>query len=304
MDQFRFYENTFPQKDSLVMARIANINPDTGIIKVQLPEYSNIEGIITFTELFKNTKSKKKNKRQMVKLDQEVVMIVLSVDPVKKYILLSKKNVTPEEIIKFSTDYKYAELLSRIALELRSIYNISDVNVDTLTKEDFMQITLWDLYSETEDDEIDYKGIYYSILGDSYKTLLTNEVFSDNFKNAAESNFKSRIIKKNMISTTVICLKSYNSEGVNQIKDILTFEAIGNLEMKVIAASPKYTIMIYGPIEEEINNMVDNIINSIETKVKKYADCKYKLVSKNIIQKEKYNEVKFLALEDIVKVVK
>lgn len=299
----RYYYDQYPEKDSIVMTKVTKLDHKNGIIKVVLVEYSNMEAIVTFTEVLKNMKTKKK---AIVKIDQEIPMVVLSVDPKKGHILLSKKKVLGNEITIFEIKFKYSTMLYKLAIELWNLYSkyCSDKKIENIEADEFMENTLWDIYEKNEN--LECKDIYYNIL-QNYNYLMdqdSSELFSQEFKNLVTENFKLRIIKKNIISTTKISLRVIAGNGIQIIKDILLFDKeYPDYEVKIISASPIYTILIYGIDENQINNIIDDILLLIEQKVLLYSDvCEYKIIEKNVLQKEKYNEVKFLSEGDINKI--
>lgn len=294
---FRYYSNKYPEKNQLVMTTIVDLNMDTSIVKVILPEYSNLEAIVNLSEF---VKKKKGQAKIFIKLGQNIPMSVLSIDPKKGHILLSKKMISTNEVTKFEEDYKYATLLHKISIELWNLYLkfCQDKNIIVQDISTFMTNTIWKLYdNEDEDEDINYKNLYYSIL-QNYLQLIPN--FDDNFRTIVNNNFDSRIIKKELISTTQIYLRSFSSSGINVIKNILNIDT-NICKIKIISASPIYTIMLYDIDEIKINNTIDELIVLIEQRAQN-EKCEYKLVSKNVIQKEVYNEIKYLAKSDIDKI--
>mmetsp|Transcript_15257 Transcript_15257/g.22351 ORF Transcript_15257/g.22351 Transcript_15257/m.22351 type:complete len:344 (-) Transcript_15257:50-1081(-) len=89
----RFYENEYPEIESLVMVNVRNI-ADMGAY-VSLLEYNNIEGMILLSEL---SRRRIRSIHKLIRVGRNEVVMVLRVDQEKGYIDLSKRRVSPEDI--------------------------------------------------------------------------------------------------------------------------------------------------------------------------------------------------------------
>lgn len=89
----RFYENEYPEIESLVMVNVRNI-ADMGAY-VSLLEYNNIEGMILLSEL---SRRRIRSIHKLIRVGRNEVVAVLRVDQEKGYIDLSKRRVSPEDI--------------------------------------------------------------------------------------------------------------------------------------------------------------------------------------------------------------
>jgi translation initiation factor 2 subunit 1 len=89
----RFYENQYPEVESVVMVNVRNI-ADMGAY-VSLLEYDNIEGMILLSEL---SRRRIRSIHKLIRVGRNEVVMVLRVDKEKGYIDLSKRRVSPEDI--------------------------------------------------------------------------------------------------------------------------------------------------------------------------------------------------------------
>lgn len=121
----RFYENEFPELESLVMVNVRNI-ADMGAY-VSLLEYNNIEGMILLSEL---SRRRIRSIHKLIRVGRNEVVMVLRVDQEKGYIDLSKRRVSPEDIAACEDKFKKANavhgvlrhLADRKGLYLKELY--------------------------------------------------------------------------------------------------------------------------------------------------------------------------------------
>ena len=285
-NKIRYFENTIPDIGLIVMAKVININFDYNILYVSLLEYMNLEGSIIFSQVVKSKKYKKKNIPCVGKL---LLAQVTHIDPTTNHISLSKNNVSSIDISIHEDQFIYSTILNKIAIELFGLYqNFYPENLESL--EIFVKRTMWRIINiEDTDDNIDYKKIYHMILN-NYKVLFDNS-FCNEFQNFATTNFESRIIKNKITSITTLYLCVIENQGIASLQDIFSFDMT---DINLIISSPTYTITIIDYDENIINSKLNYIINYIENKILKYK-FQYKIISKNVQQKEIINKIKFLA---------
>jgi translation initiation factor 2 subunit 1 len=89
----RFYENKYPEIESVVMVNVRNI-ADMGAY-VSLLEYNNIEGMILLSEL---SRRRIRSIHKLIRVNRNEVVMVLRVDKEKGYIDLSKRRVSPDDV--------------------------------------------------------------------------------------------------------------------------------------------------------------------------------------------------------------
>jgi translation initiation factor 2 subunit 1 len=100
----RFYENVYPDIESVVMVNVRNI-ADMGAY-VTLLEYNHIEGMILLSEL---SRRRIRSIHKLIRVNRNEVVMVLRVDQEKGYIDLSKRRVSAEDIIACEERYNKAK---------------------------------------------------------------------------------------------------------------------------------------------------------------------------------------------------
>lgn len=120
----RFYENQYPEVDELVMVNVRSI-AEMGAY-VSLLEYNNQEGMILLSEL---SRRRIRSINKLIRVGKNEVVMVLRVDKEKGYIDLSKRRVSPEDVMKFEDKYNKAKTVHSM---LRHVAAVSNVDVENL----------------------------------------------------------------------------------------------------------------------------------------------------------------------------
>lgn len=102
--QCRFYEQKFPEVESVVMVNVRNI-ADMGAY-VSLMEYDNVEGMILLSEL---SRRRIRSIHKLIRVNRNEIVMVLRVDKEKGYIDLSKRRVSPEDVAACEDRYNKAK---------------------------------------------------------------------------------------------------------------------------------------------------------------------------------------------------
>jgi translation initiation factor 2 subunit 1 len=109
----RFYENKYPEIESVVMVNVRNI-ADMGAY-VSLMEYNNIEGMILLSEL---SRRRIRSIHKLIRVNRNEVVMVLRVDKEKGYIDLSKRRVSPEDVAACEDRYNKAKAVHGVLRHL------------------------------------------------------------------------------------------------------------------------------------------------------------------------------------------
>ncbi|KAG4301736.1 hypothetical protein PCANB_001670 [Pneumocystis canis] len=131
----RFYENKYPDVDDLVMVNVKQIQ-EMGAY-VQLLEYNNIEGMILLSEL---SRRRIRSIQKLIRIGRNEVVVVLRVDKEKGYIDLSKRRVSPEDIIKCEDKFNKSKAVHSI------LRNVSEKN--NIPLEELYTTIGWPLYKK------------------------------------------------------------------------------------------------------------------------------------------------------------
>ncbi len=96
----RFYEAKYPEVDELVMVNVKQIAEMGAYVK--LLEYDDIDGMILLSEL---SRRRIRSVQKLIRVGRNEVAVVLRVDKDKGYIDLSKRRVSPEDILRCEERY-------------------------------------------------------------------------------------------------------------------------------------------------------------------------------------------------------
>lgn len=120
----RFYENKYPEVESVVMVNVRNI-ADMGAY-VTLLEYDNIEGMILLSEL---SRRRIRSIHKLIRVNRNEVVMVLRVDKEKGYIDLSKRRVSPEDVAACEDRFNKAKAVHGVLRHLaeRRKYYLEDL---------------------------------------------------------------------------------------------------------------------------------------------------------------------------------
>jgi len=105
----RMYEKKYPDVDELVVVNVKSI-AEMGAY-VSLLEYNNIEGMILLSEL---SRRRIRSISKLIRVGRQEVVVVLRVDKEKGYIDLSKRRVSPEEVVKCEEKYNKSKAVHSI----------------------------------------------------------------------------------------------------------------------------------------------------------------------------------------------
>ncbi|KAI6126920.1 eukaryotic translation initiation factor 2 subunit alpha [Pisolithus sp. B1] len=111
----RYYEQRYPEVDELVMVQVRQIAEMGAYVK--LLEYDNIEGMILLSEL---SRRRIRSIQKLIRVGRNEVVVVLRVDREKGYIDLSKRRVSPEDIVKCDERYTKSKTVASIMRHVAS----------------------------------------------------------------------------------------------------------------------------------------------------------------------------------------
>ncbi|KIL58236.1 hypothetical protein M378DRAFT_1026446 [Amanita muscaria Koide BX008] len=111
----RYYEQKYPEVDELVMVQVRQIAEMGAYVK--LLEYDNTEGMILLSEL---SRRRIRSVQKLIRVGRNEVVVVLRVDKEKGYIDLSKRRVSPEDIVKCEERYMKSKTVASILRHVAS----------------------------------------------------------------------------------------------------------------------------------------------------------------------------------------
>ncbi|KAI1248695.1 eukaryotic translation initiation factor 2 subunit alpha [Eutypa lata] len=224
----RFYEEKYPEIDSFVMVNVKQI-ADMGAY-VKLLEYDNIDGMILLSEL---SRRRIRSIQKLIRVGRNEVVVVLRVDKEKGYIDLSKRRVSPEDIIKCEERYNKGKMVHSI---MRHVAEKTQTPIEQL-----YETIAWPLNRK------------YGHAIDAFKLSITNpEVWNDiTFPSGADAEeLKSYIGKRLTPQPTKVRadveVTCFDYEGIDAVKTALRTAEADNTEdnqVKVRLVSPPLYVL-------------------------------------------------------------
>ncbi|KAF7196813.1 Eukaryotic translation initiation factor 2 subunit alpha [Pseudocercospora fuligena] len=249
----RFYEEKYPEIDSFVMVNVKQIAEMGAYVK--LLEYDNIDGMILLSEL---SRRRIRSIQKLIRVGRNEVVVVLRVDKEKGYIDLSKRRVSPEDIIKCEERYNKSKMVHSI---MRHVAEKTNTPIEEL-----YQDIGWPLNKK------------YGHAVDAFKLSITNaDVWN-------EVTFKNEVIKDELISyigkrltpqpTKVradVEVTCFGYEGIDAVKTALRAAEAKNTpdtQVKVKLVSPPLYVLTSQTIDknngiEVLNEAIKEIDNNI-----------------------------------------
>jgi len=225
----RMYEKKYPDVDELVVVNVKSI-AEMGAY-VSLLEYNNIEGMILLSEL---SRRRIRSISKLIRVGRQEVVVVLRVDKEKGYIDLSKRRVSPEEVVKCEEKYNKSKAVHSI---MRHVSETMQRNLEEL----YVQIA-WPLYTKF--------GHAY----DAFKIAITepDSVFQDiaipeDVKTCLVKNIQRRLTPQPVKVRADLEVTCFHYEGIDAIKSALKAgEALSSVDSSIsikLVAPPLYVMV-------------------------------------------------------------
>jgi len=252
----RFYENRYPEIESVVMVNVRNI-ADMGAY-VSLLEYNNIEGMILLSEL---SRRRIRSIHKLIRVNRNEVVMVLRVDKEKGYIDLSKRRVSPEDVAACEDRFNKAKAVHgvlRHVAERRKYY-----------LEDLYEKIGWPLYKK------------YGHAYDAFKLAISEEKnsgdpFADlevpqDLKDELKTYILRRLAPQPVKIRSDIEVSCFTYEGIDAIREALfAGMALGSdqnpIRIKLIA--PPIYVLSTTTLEKDVGiALLKSAIDTIEEKI-------------------------------------
>ena len=220
------YNKKFPSVNDIVKARIEKIS--TLGIEVTLPEYDNLDGYITYSEV---SRKRNFNINKIFTVGRDINLVVINVDHIKQYIDLSKKSISDNESNLFTEKHKkYMTLYNMWKFIYQKYYNINGNDINTSDLELFFKKTLWKLSTLKKDDnEYIYNTCINSESNNDIIELLQIDVLDDNLdynkiKVLLDEYIRIKINVSKPSKEITIKLLSFAENGLDDIKQVLDYK--------------------------------------------------------------------------------
>jgi len=251
----RFYENKFPEIESVVMVNVRNI-ADMGAY-VSLMEYNNIEGMILLSEL---SRRRIRSIHKLIRVNRNEVVMVLRVDEEKGYIDLSKRRVSPEDVAACEDRFNKAKAVHgvlRHLAERRKLY-----------LEDLYEKIGWPLYKK------------YGHAYDAFKLAISddtdvdpfNEVdIPDDIKEELKAYILRRLAPQQVKIRSDIEVSCFTYEGIDAIREALFAGmqlSTENMKIKINLIAPPIYVLSTMTYEKEAGiNLLQKAIDVIKESI-------------------------------------
>jgi len=258
----RFYEQQYPDLESLVVVTVRHI-ADMGAY-VSLLEYNNIEGMILLSEL---SRRRIRSINKLLRVGRNEVVMVLRVDKEKGYIDLSKRRVSPEEVIACEDKYNKAKAVHgvlRHLAEKRKLY-----------LEDLYESIGWPLYRK------------YGHAYDAFKLALADEAgitnddnqddpleelnIPNDLKEELKTYIRRRLAPQPIKIRSDVEVSCYTYEGIDAIREAL-FAAMDvgteSMPIKIKLIAPPIYVLSTTTLDKEIGiNLLTKAIQVIQDRI-------------------------------------
>jgi len=273
----RMYENKFPEVDDLVMVRVKSID-EMGAY-VSLLEYNNIEGMILLSEL---SRRRIRSIGKLLRVGRQETVVVLRVDKDKGYIDLSKRRVSPEEIVQCEEKFTKSKTVHSI---MRHIAEIMHQNLEEL----YVKFG-WPLYKKFGHA---FDGFKKAIADPD--SIFQGVDFTPDLKDAFVKIIQRRLAPQPTKIRADLEVTCFHYEGIDAIKEALTLgqkcskpavtgvekdadgkEPEGVVTIKLVA--PPLYVMVTTSLEKEKG--IQALNNSIEVVRKVLLEKKGEVIVK------------------------
>lgn len=269
----RMYESKYPEADDLVIVQVKNV-AEMGAY-VSLLEYGGIEGMILLSEL---SRRRIRSINKLIRVGRTEVVVVLRVDKEKGYIDLSKRRVSPEDIVRCEEKYNKSKAVHSI---MRHVAETCKVQLEDL----YVQFG-WDLYKKFGHA---YDGFKLALT--SPEKVLSGYNIRDDVQKALFTNIKRRMTPQAIKIRADLEVTCFSPDGIDAIKEALRAgEAVSTADMPVkikLVAPPLYVMMTTSLNKEKGIQLLTDSCNAIDKAIKaKGGDLNIKTEARAVSERE------------------
>lgn len=240
---------------------------------VKLLEYDNIDGMILLSEL---SRRRIRSIQKLIRIDRNEVVIVLRVDKEKGYIDLSKRRVSPEDVVKCEERYNKSKAVHSI---MRHVAEATKTPLETL----YQQIG-WPLNRK------------YGHSHDAFKLSITDPEVWDGIEFPSEAVKKELLqyISKKLTPHPIkvradIEVTCFGYDGIDAVKDALHAAEENNTadnQVKVrLVAPPLYVLTIQCLDKNKGLKLLEEAIERTTKKIKESnGNCIVKMAPKAVTE--------------------
>ncbi|KAF3022161.1 hypothetical protein E8E15_002539 [Penicillium rubens] len=261
----RFYEDKYPEVDSFVMVNVKQIAEMGAYVK--LLEYDNIDGMILLSEL---SRRRIRSIQKLIRIGRNEVVIVL------RYIDLSKRRVSPEDVIKCEERYNKSKAVHSI---MRHVAEATQTPLETLYEN-----IGWPLNQK------------YGHAHDAFKISITNPSVWDEItfpsepvKNELQQYINSKLTPHPTKVRADIEVTCFGYDGIDAVKDALRAAEADNTpenQIKVRLVAPPLYVLASQCLDKTLGvKLLEEAIVKIEERIKAAGgSCTVKMAPKAVTE--------------------
>ncbi|CAH1774850.1 unnamed protein product [Owenia fusiformis] len=202
----RYFEHRLPEIEDVVMVNVRSI-AEMGAY-VHLLEYNNIEGMILLSEL---SRRRIRSINKLIRVGRNECVVVIRVDKDKGYIDLSKRRVSPEEVMKCEEKFAKAKAVNSILRHVGELLNYtSDSQLEALYKK-----TAWHFDAKYGKPGAAYEAFKHAVANPE---VLDELDLDDETRKVLVDNIKRRLTPQAVKIRCDMKVACYGYEGVDAVK--------------------------------------------------------------------------------------
>lgn len=251
----RFYEKPLPDTDEIVMCQVRQIAEMGAYVK--LLEYDDAEGMILLSEL---SRRRIRSIQKLIRVGRNEVVVVLRVDKEKGYIDLSKRRVSPEDVVKCEERYSKSRAVNSI---VSHVSHKLDYPIEQIYEK-----VVWPLdrtYGHS------YDAFKLSVT-DPGKVLSGIEI-DENVRRELEANIARRLTPQPVKVRADVEVSCFGYEGIDAVKNALRAgEAVSteSIPIKIkLVAPPLYVLVTHTTDKQGGLNLLEVALERIQAEIEK-----------------------------------
>ena len=226
---------------------------------VHLLEYNNIEGMILLSEL---SRRRIRSINKLIRIGKTECVVVIRVDKDKGYIDLSKRRVSPEDIIRCEEKFAKAKAVNSI---LRHVADILGFTTDEQLEELYTK-TAWYFDEKAKRPGAAYEAFKLATTTDS--TVLDECALDPHTKEVLLTHIKRRLMPQSVKVRADIEVGCCAYEGIDAVKSALRAGialSTNDMQIKVnLIAPPSYVVTTQTMEREEGLKLLTSALEKIK----------------------------------------
>ena len=251
----RFYEKPLPDTDEIVMCQVRQIAEMGAYVK--LLEYDDAEGMILLSEL---SRRRIRSIQKLIRVGRNEVVVVLRVDKEKGYIDLSKRRVSPEDVVK-------CEERSSKSRAVNSIESHVSHKLDYPIEKIYEKV-VWPL-DRTYGHSYDAFKLSVTEPG----KVLSGIEIDENVRRELEANIARRLTPQPVKVRADVEVSCFGYEGIDAVKNALRAGEAASTEsipIKIkLVAPPLYVLVTHTTDKQGGLNLLEVALERIQAEIEK-----------------------------------